>query len=150
MYKGNTEIYLFQQFAFINMVGVMVILFCAHGELYDLFKIARILFLVSILCDLHIFFGVKLNEGALDTAAIINMTFRPPILRSFAVHVSQPSAEQEADVIKDFKKGFLPVITPVAIVCVLIRSGESLHRSADRRYQSDAVVYRRSAPNISY
>ena len=35
-------------------------------------------------------------------------------------HVHQPFAEQKQDQIKDFKKGFLPVILPVAVVCVLI------------------------------
>src|ERR1700759_1089481 len=64
MYKGNTEIYLFKQFAFI-MVGVAVIWF-AHQVNYTVYsKVARILFLLSIpLLFYTLFFGVKLNEGS--------------------------------------------------------------------------------------
>src|ERR1700744_6662877 len=51
MYKGNTEIYLFKQFAFI-MVGVMIIYF-AHQVNYIVYsRVARILFIISgaLLC----------------------------------------------------------------------------------------------------
>src|ERR1700759_95073 len=47
MYKGNTEVYLFKQFAFI-LVGIMVIYF-AHQVNYIVYsKVATILFLLAI------------------------------------------------------------------------------------------------------
>src|SRR4030088_760474 len=47
MYKGNTEIYLFKQIAFIAL-GMMLIYF-AHRVNYTIYsRIARILFIISI------------------------------------------------------------------------------------------------------
>ena len=47
IYKGNTEIYLFKQFAFI-IVGMMIIYF-AHRVNYTIYsRVALILFLISI------------------------------------------------------------------------------------------------------
>ncbi|MBN9379808.1 MAG: FtsW/RodA/SpoVE family cell cycle protein [Chitinophagaceae bacterium] len=122
MYKGNTEIYLFKQFAFI-LVGVMVIYF-AHQVNYTVYsKVARILFLISIpLLVYTLFFGVKLNEGSRwIRLPIINMTFQTSDLAklSLFMYLSRLLSKKQ-DTIKDFKKGFLPVIAPVAVVCVLI------------------------------
>jgi cell division protein FtsW len=122
MYKGNTEIYLFKQFAFI-LVGVMIIYF-AHQVNYTVYsKVARILFLISIpLLIYTLFFGVKLNEGSRwIRLPIINMTFQTSDLAklSLFMYLSRLLSRKQ-DAIKDFKKGFLPVIAPVAIVCMLI------------------------------
>ena len=122
MYKGNTEIYLFKQFAFI-MVGIMVIYF-AHQVNYTIYsKVAKILFLVSIpLLVYTLFFGVKLNEGSRwIRLPIINMTFQTSDLAKLALfmYLSRLLSKKQ-EVIKDFRRGFIPVITPVAIVCVLI------------------------------
>src|SRR3984893_17913536 len=122
MYKGNTEIYLFKQFAFI-VVGVLVIYF-AHRVNYIIYsKVARILFLVSIPLLLYtLFFGVRLNEGSRwIRLPIINLTFQTSDLAKLALfmYVSRLLSKKQ-NVIKDFKKGFVPVITPVAIICMLI------------------------------
>jgi len=122
MYKGNTEIYLFKQSAFI-LVGVLVIYF-AHQVNYTVYsRVARILFLISIpLLFYTLFFGVKLNEGSRwIRLPIINMTFQTSDLAKLALfmYLSRLLSKKQ-DVIKDFKKGFIPVITPVAVVCVLI------------------------------
>jgi cell division protein FtsW len=122
MHKGNTEVYLFKQFAFI-LVGVMVIYF-AHQVNYTIYsKVAKILFLVSIpLLVYTLFFGVKLNEGSRwIRLPIINMTFQTSDLARLALfmYLSRLLSKKQ-DTIKDFRKGFIPVITPVAIVCVLI------------------------------
>ncbi|HXD76991.1 MAG TPA: FtsW/RodA/SpoVE family cell cycle protein [Puia sp.] len=122
MYKGNTEIYLFKQFAFI-VVGVGIIYF-AHQVNYTIYsRVATILFLISIPLLLYtLFFGVRLNEGSRwIRLPIINMTFQTSDLAKLALFMylsRQLSKKQE--VIKDFREGFLPVITPVAIICVLI------------------------------
>jgi cell division protein FtsW len=122
MYKGNTEIYLFKQFAFI-LVGVLIIYF-AHQVNYTIYsKVARILFIVSIpLLFYTLFFGVRLNEGSRwIRLPIINLTFQTSDLAKLALfmYLSRLLSKKQ-EVIKDFKKGFIPVITPVAIVCVLI------------------------------
>jgi cell division protein FtsW len=122
MYKGNTEIYLFKQFAFI-IVGVLIIYF-AHQVNYIIYsKVAKILFLISIpLLIYTLFFGVKLNEGSRwIRLPIINLTFQTSDLAKLALfmYLSRLLSKKQ-EVIKDFKKGFLPVILPVAIVCILI------------------------------
>jgi cell division protein FtsW len=122
MYKGNTEIYLFKQFAFI-ITGVMIIYF-AHQVNYIIYaRVAKILFLLSIpLLIYTLFFGVKLNEGSRwIRLPIINMTFQTSDLAKLALimYISHLLSRKQ-DQIKDFKKGFLPVILPVAVVCLLI------------------------------
>src|SRR5215218_441517 len=64
MYKGNTEVYLFKQFAFIS-IGIVVIYF-AHHINYTLFsRIALYMFLLAIpLMIFTYFFGTTLNEGS--------------------------------------------------------------------------------------
>ena len=122
MYKGNTEIYLFKQFAFI-MAGVMIIYF-AHMVNYIIYaRVAKILFLISIpLLFYTLFFGVKLNEGSRwIRLPIINMTFQTSDLAKLALimYISRLLSRKQ-DQIKDLKKGFLPVILPVVVVCLLI------------------------------
>jgi len=122
MYKGNTEIYLFKQFAFI-ITGVTIIYF-AHMVNYIIYaRVAKILFLISIpLLFYTLFFGVRLNEGSRwIRLPIVNMTFQTSDLAKLALimYISRLLSRKQ-DQIKDFKKGFLPVILPVAVVCLLI------------------------------
>jgi cell division protein FtsW len=120
--KGNTEIYLFKQVMFIT-IGVAIIYF-AHRVNYTLYsKWSRILFLIAIpLLIWTLFFGVRLNEGSRwIRLPIINLTFQTSDLAKLALFMylgRMLSRKQE--VIKDFKKGFLPIIIPVAITCVLV------------------------------
>ncbi len=122
MYKGNTEVYLFKQFAFI-VIGVIIIYF-AHRINYTLYsRIALYLFLLSIpLMIFTYFFGTTLNEGSRwIKLPIINMTFQTSDLAKLGLFMylsRQLSRKQE--VIKDLKKGFLPLIVPVVIICLLI------------------------------
>jgi cell division protein FtsW len=122
MYKGNTEIYLFKQFAFI-VAGVLIIYF-AHQVNYIIYsKVAKILFLVSIpLLVYTLFFGVRLNEGSRwIRLPIINLTFQTSDLAKLALimYISRLLSKKQ-EVIKNFRQGFLPVILPVAVVCLLI------------------------------
>ena len=120
--KGNTEIYLFKQVMFIT-IGVAIIYF-AHRVNYTLYsKWSRILFLIAIpLLIWTLFFGVRLNEGSRwIRLPIINLTFQTSDLAKLALFMylgRMLSRKQE--VIKDFKKGFLPIIIPVVITCVLV------------------------------
>jgi cell division protein FtsW len=122
MYKGNTEVYLFKQIVFIS-IGIGIIYF-AHMVNYNVYsKVARILFLIAIpLLVYTLFFGTELNKGSRwIKLPIINLTFQTSDLAKLALimYMSRLLSKKQ-DVIKDFKTGFLPIIIPVGIVCILI------------------------------
>lgn len=122
MNKGNNEVYLFKQLAF--MVMGMLIIYFLHRVNYILYsRVATILFLISIpLLIYTLFFGARINEGSRwIRLPIINMTFQTSDFAKLALFMylsRMLSKKQEA--IKDFKTGFIPVITPVVIICALI------------------------------
>ena len=118
----STESYLFKQFGFI-ILGVLIIYF-AHRVNYTIYsRIALPLFIISVLLLIYtLFFGQTLNAGTRwIKLPVINMTFQTSDLAklSLFMYLSRQLSRRQA-VIKDFKKGFLPIIAPVAIVCVLI------------------------------
>ena len=122
MYKGNTEVYLFKQIAFIA-VGFCIIYF-AHRVNYTIYsRIAKILFLLTIPLLLYtLFFGVTLNEGSRwIKLPIINLTMQTSDLAKLALFMYLARLlSKKQNVIKDFKKGFIPVMLPIAITCLLI------------------------------
>ncbi len=122
MYKGNTEIYLFKQIAFI-IIGFSIIYF-AHRVNYTIyFKVAKILFLFSVPLLLYtLLFGVTLNEGSRwIRLPIINLTLQTSDLAKLALFMFLARLlSRRQNNIKDFKKGFLPVILPIALTCLLI------------------------------
>jgi len=119
---GNTEIYLFKQLSFI-IIGLMIIYFL-HRVNYTLYSRASlILYLIAIpLLIYTLFFGAEINEGSRwIKVPVINLTFQTSDFAKLALFMylsRQLSRKQE--VIKDFKKGFLPLIIPVALTCILI------------------------------
>ena len=121
-YKGNTEIYLFKQVAFI-ILGIGIIYF-AHRVNYIIYsKIAQLLFLLSIpLLIYTLFFGLSMNEGSRwIRLPIIGMNLQTSELAKLALFMYLARLiSKKQDVIKDFKKGYLPLIIPVGIICTLI------------------------------
>ncbi len=121
MSKSN-ESYLFKQFAFI-ILGLIIIYF-AHRINYTIYsRVAKILFLISIPLLLYtLFFGVQLNAGSRwIKLPVINMTFQTSDLAKLALFMYMSRLlSRKQQVIKDFKKGFLPIIIPVGIICILI------------------------------
>ena len=122
MYKGNTNVYLFKQVSF-SLVGLILIYFL-HRINYTIFsKVATILFLVSIPLLLYtLLFGAKINDGSRwIKLPIINMTIQTSDLAKLALfmYISRLLSKKQ-EVIKDFKKGFIPVVVPVLIICALI------------------------------
>ena len=121
-YSKSTESFLFKQFAFI-ILGVIIIYF-AHRVNYTIYsRIALILFTVAIpLLIYTYFFGAKINEGSRwIKLPVINMTFQTSDLAKLALFMYMSrQLSRKQHVIKDFKKGFLPIIIPVAIICLLI------------------------------
>src|SRR5215212_5577595 len=122
MYRGNTEVYLFKQIAFIA-IGFCIIYF-AHRVNYTIYsRVAKILFLFSIPLLLYtLLFGVTLNEGSRwIRLPIINMTMQTSDLAKLSLFMFLARLlSRKQNKIKDFKKGFLPVILPVALTCMLI------------------------------
>jgi len=122
MNHGNTTIYLFKQLSFI-VIGFLIIYFL-HRVNYTLFsRVSLILFLISIPLLLYtLLFGAEINEGSRwIKVPVINLTFQTSDFAKLALFMylsRQLSRKQE--VIKDFKKGFLPLIIPVGLTCILI------------------------------
>jgi len=118
----STESYLFKQFAFI-ILGLIVI-YWAHRINYTIYsRVALVLFLVSIPLLLYtLFFGVQLNSGSRwIKLPVINMTFQTSDLAKLALFMYMSrQLSRKQNIIKDFKKGFLPIIVPVVIICLLI------------------------------
>lgn len=122
MNKGNNEVYLLKQVSY-TVLGLMVMYFL-HRFNYTLFsRIATILFFISIPLLLYtLAFGTKINEGSRwIKLPVINLTIQTSDIAKLALfmYISKIMSKKQ-DVIKDFKKGFLPVVIPVAIICILI------------------------------
>jgi len=122
MNRGNTEIYLFKQLAFMG-IGLFIIYFL-HRVNYSFYsKLAWMFFLSAIpLLIYTLFFGAKINEGSRwIRLPIINLTIQTSDYARLALfmYISRVLSRKQ-EVIKNFKEGFLPIIIPVAIVCVLI------------------------------
>ncbi len=120
-HRGN-GVYLFKQIAF-TIIGLLIIYFF-HRINYTLYsKIALWLFLISI--PLLIFtklFGTTTNDAARwIKLPIINLTFQTSDLAKLALfmYLSRMLAKKQ-DVIKSFRKAFIPIIVPVIIICFLI------------------------------
>ena len=122
MYKGNNAVYLFKQIIFIT-IGIVVVYF-AHKVNYTIYsRVAKILFFISIVLLIYtLLFGVRLNEGSRwIKLPIINLTIQTSDIAKLALfmYLSRLLSKKQ-DVIKDFKKGFIPLMMPILIICGLI------------------------------
>ncbi len=121
-YSKSTESYLFKQFAFI-VIGLLVIYF-AHRVNYTIYaRVAKILFLISIPLMIYtLMFGSRLNSAnRWITLPLINMTMQTSDMAKLALFMYLSlQLSRKQNVIKDFKKGFVPIIIPVVIICALI------------------------------
>ncbi|MEO6133728.1 MAG: putative peptidoglycan glycosyltransferase FtsW [Ginsengibacter sp.] len=123
-YKSNksTESYLFKQVFYIG-IGVAIIYFL-HRVNYTVYaRWATIAFFISIpLLAYTLFFGTSINEAnRWIKLPVINLTFQTSDLAKLALFMYMSKIlSRRQNVIKDFKKGFLPLIIPVFLVCILI------------------------------
>lgn len=122
LYKGNTFIYLFKQFAFITL-GIIIVYF-AHRVNYTIYsRVAKMLFYISILLLIYtLFFGARINDGSRwIKLPIINLTVQTSDIAKLALfmYLSRLLSKKQ-HVIKDFKKGFIPMMIPVVVICGLI------------------------------
>lgn len=123
-YKMNksTESYLFRQIGYI-ILGVIIIYF-AHRVNYTFYsRISTILFVICIpLLIYTLKYGSNINDASRwIRLPVINLTFQTSDLAKLTlfVYLSRVISKRQ-NVIKDFKKGFLPLIIPVFIICILI------------------------------
>lgn len=122
MQQGNTEYYLFKQLS-VLILGILII-YVAHLVNYTVYsRLAVILFLVSIpLLIYTLLFGSTINDASRwIRLPVINLTFQTSDMAKLALfmYVSRQLSRKQ-HVIKDFKKGFLPILFAVCLICLLI------------------------------
>ncbi|MCU0395243.1 MAG: FtsW/RodA/SpoVE family cell cycle protein [Chitinophagaceae bacterium] len=120
--KGNTEYYLFRQTTFI-VIGVGIIYFTHLVDYRWFSRLALWLYLLSIPLLLYtLLFGANLNEAnRWIKLPLINLTFQTSDFARLALFMylaRQLSRKQH--VITDFRKGFLPLLLPIGLTCLLI------------------------------
>ena len=118
----SPESYLFKQVLFV-VFGVGLI-YAAHIVKYTVYsRIAQILYWVSVpLLVYTLLYGTNLNDAnRWIKLPIINLTFQTSDLAKLALFMFlSRRLSKNQDVIKDFNKGFVALIWPVALICVLI------------------------------
>ncbi|ATL47278.1 cell division protein FtsW [Chitinophaga caeni] len=121
-YNGNTEFILIKQLVVLSL-GLLIIYF-AHRVNYTIYsRVAQIGFILCIpLLMYTLLFGSNVNDASRwIKIPIINLTFQTSDIAKLVLfmYVSRMLSKRQ-EVITDFKKGFLPIIIPVGIVCMLI------------------------------
>ena len=119
---GNTEYYLIKHLGiFAFGLGLMYFAHLLNYKVYS--RIALFLWLGSIpLLVYTLFFGVEINDAKRWlTIPLINMSFQTSDLAKLALIMYMARVlSRTQENIKDFKKGFLPVMLPPVITCALI------------------------------
>lgn len=118
----NASYYLIKQLMVLAL-GVLII-YWVHKVNYTKFsRIALLLYALSVpLLIYTLFFGTKLNEGSRwIRLPVINLTFQTSDLAKLALFMllARILSLKQGE-IKDLKKGFIPVLIPVIITCILI------------------------------
>jgi len=118
----STESYLFRQIGYICL-GVLIIYF-AHRVNYTIYsRVSSILFIISVPLLLYTLkYGSHINDASRwIKLPLINLTFQTSDLAKLALFMYMSRLlSRRQNVIKDFKQGFLPLIIPVGIICILI------------------------------
>ncbi|MCB9234349.1 MAG: FtsW/RodA/SpoVE family cell cycle protein [Bacteroidia bacterium] len=118
--SGQTEYYLIKHFLLLGLgFGVM---YAIHLFDYRIFaKLSKALLYISIpLLAYTLLFGSNINQAA-RWINIFGQSFQPSDLGKLALMVFLAKILTEKQgVIKDFQKGFLPVIGWVGLICLLI------------------------------
>jgi len=118
----SAESYLLRQIGYI-ILGIIIIYY-AHRVNYTVYsRIASILFVISVPLLLYTLkYGSHINDASRwIKLPIIQLTFQTSDLAKLALFMYMSRIlSRRQNVIKDFKKGFLPLIIPVGIICILI------------------------------
>ncbi|HAP02059.1 MAG TPA: cell division protein FtsW [Bacteroidetes bacterium] len=119
---GNTEYYLIKHLG-IFAFGLFL-MYLAHLMNYKYYsRIALFFWLASIPLLLYtLLFGVEINDAKRWlTIPLINMSFQTSDLAKLALIMYMARVlSKKQETIKDFRKGFLPVMLPPVITCALI------------------------------
>lgn len=119
---GNTEYYLIKHFG-IFAFGLFL-MYLAHLVNYKFYsKISLLLiFLTLPLLLFTLFFGVEINDARRWlTIPLINMSFQTSDLAKLALIMYMARVlSKKQEMIKDFWKGFIPVMIPPVLTCAFI------------------------------
>lgn len=119
---GNTEYYLFKHLLILGFgLGLMYITHLVKYTYYS--RISQIgLWLTFPLLLVTLISGTNLNEAnRWLTVPIVNLTFQSSdVAKLFLIMYLARILSKKQELVQDFRKGFLPVILPVAAVTVLI------------------------------
>ncbi|MFH1161254.1 MAG: FtsW/RodA/SpoVE family cell cycle protein [bacterium] len=119
---GNTEYYLMKQFLILGMG--FALMYLTHLVKYTYYsRLSQIGLILTIpLLIVTLISGTNLNEAnRWLTVPIINVTFQSSdVAKLFLIMYVARVLSKNQDQIKEFKKGFLPAIFPVVIICGLI------------------------------
>jgi cell division protein FtsW len=120
--EKNSGYYLAKQ---VMVLGLgLLIIYQVHKINYTRFaRIAVVLYLLSLpLLVYTLFFGTSLNEGSRwIKLPVIHLTFQTSDLAKLALFMFLARVlSMKQNVIKDFRKGFVPVLLPMLITCLLI------------------------------
>ena len=118
----SAESYLLRQIGYI-ILGIIIIYY-AHRVNYTVYsRIASILFVISVPLLLYTLkYGSHINDASRwIKLPIVQLTFQTSDLAKLALFMYMSRIlSRRQNVIKDFKRGFLPLIIPVGIICILI------------------------------
>jgi cell division protein FtsW len=120
--EKNSSYYLVKQ---VMVLGLgLLITYWVHNINYTKFaRIAVVLYLLSLPLLLYtLFFGTSLNEGSRwIRLPVINLTFQTSDLAKLALFMFLArTLSMKQSVIKDLRKGFIPVLLPMLFTCALI------------------------------
>lgn len=122
--KGNKTGEHFLISHFVTIITGVLLIFVFHRVNYIIFKkIAKWLFILCVPLLLYtLFFGTELNQGSRwITIPVINKTFQTSDLARLSIFMFLADLLSKfQDRIEDFKKGFVPILIPVLVICGLI------------------------------
>jgi len=122
-YKGgDTGYYLIKQLVF--LVAGLSIVFFVHMVSYKIYSsLSKVLLIISVpLLLITLVFGASLNQAArwLEVPGLGVTIQTSDIAKLALIMFVARILSQRQDEIKDFKRAFLPIVIPVAVICVLI------------------------------
>lgn len=120
--QGNTAYYVLKHFTFM-FVG-LIIIYVTHRVPYKYYsRLSQLLLLMSIpLLCITLVFGAHVNDASRWlTVPVLGFKFQTSDFAKLAIMMYLARAlSLKQDVIKDFKKGFIPLIVPVGVIVILI------------------------------
>ncbi len=119
---GDTEYYLFRHLFLLG--GGLLLMYIAHRINFNYYsRIAQLMLYISVpLLLITLAFGTDIHDARRWlTVPIIDISFQTSDLAKLALimYIARVLSRRQ-HIIEDFDQGFLPVIIPVLVVCVLI------------------------------